>query len=324
MAPKRAVEEEHSYKVQFIYDTEHYSTTAEQQLKIDVRSPFEVTFDVYDEEFREIPQGQVSLVVKKDAATEPMRLPTASVPPLWHSESSTSLSITAHTVDVGSQFFLRAELKSLYDIHLQDIEIASLHTDSLYENLTQKSGRFMEPCPMHKGNKYSVWFAMKALSSMSHSLGTLAVTWSRLGETQSFSKWPIQAPFIYAESPPFSTSLKCNHVGTIYKPLDHETLITNHTGSVLCLALEVEETSGFALSGDKKAQYRLNAFAELRVKHVIVPLAVGTQRCPQFLLKQLASDGSGLGQGGFMEPPYSTIAHADIFIEPDQSPPMLV
>jgi hypothetical protein len=306
VAPRRQRGEEYTFKVRFIYDTDTYSTTAEHTLRLPIRAPFDVSFDVYDQEFREVPIVQYS----------------------------------AHRIVVGSTFYVRAELSSVFDLTLNGIELLPVHGETTYQNLTQEANKFAEPTTLHKGDKYSIWFVLKSTAAMNHSLGTFSVQWKRAAPLchnnaedapidtfaiASAASWHGPAPAIYAESAPFQTTFKCNHSGIIGKPLSHETHITNNTGSVLCLALEVEENlGGFVVSGDKRAQYRLNAFASLTIMHTFVPLSVGTQKCPKFHIKQLTSDGAGLGPGGIMEQPFLTLAHADIFVEPNQQGPLIV
>lgn len=387
VAPRRQREEPYVFKVSFIYDTETYSTTAERALRLPIRAPFEVSFGVYDSEFRDIPIGQYRLIVRKDASSEPLQMPllpesssgaqqgaqgaqqssnnSASPPaPLLHSDSTTQMSLVAHKVVVGECFYIHVELKSAFDLQLQNVNIVSLQTDPPFQNLTPsvpiEPNEFSE---LRKGSQYSSWFIIKATAPINQSLGMLSIRWKRLKplskdtsskddlmptsntiaqvgkSNQSLSAataphakatntpnhWQTPLVSIFAETPAFTTKLNCSPTATLGKPLEHELVLKNHTDNVLCLALEVEEAnSGFATSGDLKAQYRLNAFAQLHVKHTLVPLLVGTQRCPKFHIKHLSNDGSGLGPGGIMEHPYNTIAHTDIFVEPNQQAPLIV
>lgn len=326
VAPKGSHEDEYSFKISFVYDTETYSTSAETMLCLPVRAPFETAFDVYDDQFREIPAAQYSLIVRKDGSGDPLRIPGAPAPPLAHSDSTNQIAVSAHKLSVGSNFYVRAELKALYDVEFQSIDLAAGQGDASYQNLSRMANKSFgaEPTSLKKGNKYSVWFSLKVLSAMSHTLGAVTVEWKRPGENSSASSYLAPAPSIYADSPAFTTKLRCDPTGVIGQPLNHEMVITNHTNGVLCVALEVEDAAGLAVAGDRKTQYRLNAFTDLRVKHVFVPLSVGAQRCPKFMIKQLERDGSGLGAGGALEPPFLTLHHSDIFVEPNVVPPFLV
>lgn len=358
-APRRQREEPYIFRVSFIYDTEQYSTTADRVLRLPIRAPFEVSFCVYDSEFRDVPSGTYHIGTSPHLEGPTTSVaPTPSAPtaapahaPLRHTEHGTTslLSVTGHRVSVGSQFYILAEIHSTFDLQLQHTNLVPTQTEPPFQNLTPSVPiGDSEDSELHAGDKYSTWFVLKAKSSITHSLGMFSIKWKRAkkatnnalptvdqlldGEpnvpdltSSTSSHWQIPFPPIFADSPPFTTKINCAATAVVGRPLEHELILFNQTDSVICLALEADDANcGFSLSGDLRVQYRLNAFAQLHVRHTLLPLIVGTQRCPKFHVKQLANDGTGLGPGGLMEPPFATVAHTDVFVEPNQTPPLIV
>lgn len=349
-APRRQREEPYVYRVSFIYDTESYSTCADRVLKLPIRAPFEVSFFVYDSEFRDVPAGSYHVSVMKEAPSENISPPSPSpaAAPLQHADATTQVSLTAHKVSVGSQFYILAEIHSAFDLQLQHINLVPTQTEPPFQNLTPslpiEDSEFSE---LHSGDKYSSWFVLKAKSQMTHSFGMLSVKWRRakksaespplisfdavtapsagsVSSSSTSSHWQTPFPSVYADTPAFVTKINCSPTTTLGRPFDHELVLINQTDNVLSIAMEVEEAhSGFAISGDLKAQYRLNAYAQLHIRHTLIPLLVGTQRCPKFHLKQLSGDASSTANA-VMEPPFTTVAHTDVFVEPVQQPPLIV
>lgn len=340
-APRRQREEPYLFRVSFIYDTEKYSTTSDRVLRLPIRAPFEVAFCVYDSEFRDVPSGSYHIGGSRNESEASSSDASAAKPDVH--------SVTGHKIAVGSQFYILAEIHSAFDLQLQHINLVPTQSEPPYQNLTPSvpidDSEYSE---LHSGDKYSSWFVLKAKSNFTHSIGMLSIKWRRArkevastalqladneytlpeipaSSSATSSHWQVPFPQMFADSPPFTSQINCAPTALFGKPLDHELVLVNQTDNVLCLAVEADDSNcGFSLSGDLKAQYRLNAFSQLHVRHTLLPLLVGTQRCPKFHIKHLANDGSGLGPGGLMEPPFTTTSHIDVFVEPPQQAPLIV